>query len=408
MLVDCGATTHIVCDESRFIRFDGNFDPSSHFIELADRRRTNNIALKSGDACVKLVDSAGKVCSATLKDALYIPSFAQDIFSVQAATENGATVELAVLHADGTKFNIDKRGKLYFLNKVVEKRASNTLRDWHEILGHCNTNDVLKLENVVDGMVITERSEFECGVCIKGKMTQHRNRNPDRRATSALELVHFDLAGPIDPEAKDGFRYALGCVDDYSGLIMIYFLKQKSDTLYATEKFLADVAPYGKVRCIRSDQGGEFTSEAFESLLMKHVIKHECSAAHSPHQNGTVERSWRTIFEMARCLLLQSKLPKCLWTYAVMASAYTRNRCFNPRTGRTPCQSFTGVKPNISNLQKFGSVCYAKVQNPKKLDDRGERGIFVSYDRGSPAYLVYFSENEKIRKVRCVSSPKNL
>jgi hypothetical protein len=79
------------------------------------------------------VDSAGKVCSATLNDALYIPSFAQDIFSVQAATENGATVEFtpdsAVLHADGTKFNIEKRGKLYFLNKVVEKRASNTLRD---------------------------------------------------------------------------------------------------------------------------------------------------------------------------------------------------------------------------------------------------------------------------------------
>ena len=37
-----------------------------------------------------------------------------------------------------------------------------------------------------------------------------------------LELVHIDLAGLRDPIAKDDFRYVLGCIDDYSGLIMTY------------------------------------------------------------------------------------------------------------------------------------------------------------------------------------------
>ena len=36
---------------------------------------------------------------------------------------------------------------------------------------------------------------------------------------------------------------------------------------------LADVRPYGDVKCVRSDGGGEFTSEVFNSLLTKNRIK---------------------------------------------------------------------------------------------------------------------------------------
>ena len=38
----------------------------------------------------------------------------------------------------------------------------------------------------------------------------------------------------------------------------------------------------------------------------------------------------------------------------------------------------------------------------KKLDDRCKKGIFLGYDKGSPAYLVYFPESQKIMKHRCV------
>jgi transposase InsO family protein len=75
------------------------------------------------------------------------------------------------------------------------------------------------------------------------------------------------LAGPIEPTAKDGFKYALSFVDDFTGINMVYFLKQKSDTTEATEKYIADVAPYGKIKRLRSDNGGEFISYRFKSLL---------------------------------------------------------------------------------------------------------------------------------------------
>jgi hypothetical protein len=60
-------------------------------------------------------------------------------------------------------------------------------------------------------MKISSYDEIECKICTQGKMTQLRSR--------------------INPVGKDGCNYALSFVDDYSCVIMIYFLKQKSDTL---------------------------------------------------------------------------------------------------------------------------------------------------------------------------------
>ena len=37
-----------------------------------------------------------------------------------------------------------------------------------------------------------------------------------------------------------------------------------------------------------------------------------------------------------------------------------------------------------------------------KLDPHCEKGIFVNYDKRSPAYLIYFLETTAIKRVRCV------
>ena len=55
----------------------------------------------------------------------------------------------------------------------------------------------------------------DCNVCIEGKITQSRNRNPDACATAPLELVHTDSAGPNDPVSRGGFRYSIVYTDDY-------------------------------------------------------------------------------------------------------------------------------------------------------------------------------------------------
>ena len=350
-----------------------------------------------------------------MKNALYVPSYNTDIFSVKAATERGASVVFTpefsrLIAKDGTAFEVESKGKLYYLNNVstdtdipVQKKKSHTLQEWHRILGHCNVKDVLKLESIVEGMHISNKSNFECETCIMGKMTEYRNRAPDKRAERSLELVHCDIGGPITPTAREGFKYAINFVDDYSGATAVYFLKNKSGAPAALERFLADSAPYGNMKRFRRDNALEFTSDEFNSILVKNRIKSELSCPYSPHQNGTAERSWRTLFDMARCLLLEAGLPKKLWTYAVKASAYIRNRCYNPRLGKTPFEALTGEKPNLANMHTFGTICYAYLQNKKKLDARCEKGIFVGYDSQSPAFLVYFPNRDDVRKVRCVT-----
>ena len=200
----------------------------------------------------------------------------------------------------------------------------------------------------------------------------------------------------------EGYRYAMSFTDDYSGAMTVYFLKSKSDAVKATERFLADSAPYGKVLCVRSDNGSEYTSSEFKTLLSKNRIKHETSCPYSPHQNGTSERGWRTLYEMGRCMLLDSKLPDRLWNHAVQTAAYVRNRCYSRRTGKTPYEMLTGKKPDMSKLQKFGSMCFAYTQEKGKLDPRCEQGLFIGYDKNSPAYLVYFPDSEKVQKSRLV------
>lgn len=194
------------------------------------------------------------------------------------------------------------------------------------------------------------------------------------------------------------------CVDDYSNLTMVYFLNNKGDSVQGMQKLIADVRPYGSIKSIRTDGGGEFISKDFEKLLLDNGIRHEMSAPYSPHQNGTAERAWRTLFEMSRCLLLQSQLSKSLWTYATMFSAYIRNRCYNHRIKCTPYQMFLERKPNLSKIYPFGTKCFALNQNPKKLDDRCTQGIFIGFDKGSPAHLVYFPDKEIVKKIRTVKS----
>ena len=100
----------------------------------------------------------------------------------------------------------------------------------------------------------------------------------------------------------------------------------KSDAYKAFEKFIADISPLGKVKRLRSDNGGEFISSNFNDVATKNNVRQEFSSPESPHQNGTAERGWRTLFEMAKCILNENNLPKFLWTYALRFATYVRNR----------------------------------------------------------------------------------
>ncbi len=103
-------------------------------------------------------------------------------------------------------------------------------------------------------------------------------------ATEVLERVHMDLDGLMRTQAIGGWKYFAGFIDDYSGLARAYFRKHKSDAIqvFKDYKVWAENQTSKKIKLIRSDRGGEYTSDEFSTLLRSHGIKHQKTLLGSP------------------------------------------------------------------------------------------------------------------------------
>lgn len=90
-----------------------------------------------------------------------------------------------------------------------------------------------------------------------------------------MELVHTDLCGPMRAESLAGSRYFLLFVDDYSRMNWVYFLRYKSETFELFKKFKVMVEKQnGKyLKVLRTDRGGEFTSNTLQIFVMLKALK---------------------------------------------------------------------------------------------------------------------------------------
>ena len=85
-------------------------------------------------------------------------------------------------------------------------------------------------------MKIENKTDFDCDPFVFGKITQEIHRMLDKLTRSLLELLRCGLAGLITPIAKDGFKYAVCFVYDYSGTC-VYFIRNKNYAVRAAEFF---------------------------------------------------------------------------------------------------------------------------------------------------------------------------
>ena len=56
LLVDSGASVHIMTDKCKYIRFNKDFEPDKQIMQLADGSRKTGTVLRKGDAGVLLYD----------------------------------------------------------------------------------------------------------------------------------------------------------------------------------------------------------------------------------------------------------------------------------------------------------------------------------------------------------------
>ena len=74
-------------------------------------------------------------------------------------------------------------------------------------------------------------------------------------------------------------------IDDYSRKTWVYFLKRKSEVfdIFKEFKILVERQSGHYIKVLRSDQGGEFTSDLFEKFCKEHGIIHQLSPPYTPH-----------------------------------------------------------------------------------------------------------------------------
>jgi transposase InsO family protein len=314
-----------------------------------------------------------------LSDVYFFPQLKDNIISLGQLDENGCKYSAE----DGVMTVLDRQRKvlarvrrtknrMYILNipkaepVCLKAHAKEASWLWHMRYGHVNFRLLRSLatDGMVEGMPVLDQVEQVCDGCMVAK--QRRHPFPARsyfRTTQHLQLFHGDLCGPIEPATPGGKRYFLLVVDDYSRYMWIALLSTKDETLDALTKIqvAAEAERDLKLKAIRTDRGGEFTSNSFASYCEDRGIKHFLTAPYTPQQNGVVERRNQTVVAMARSLLKSMGVPARFWGEAVVTAVYLLNRSPTKSVaGMTPYQAWHEKKPNVKHLHTFGCIAHVK------------------------------------------------
>ena len=122
--------------------------------------------------------------------------------------------------------------------------------------------------------------------------------------------MHIDLCGPIGVESYSGDKYFILFVDDYSRMIILMYLKENSKEFQKFKWYMARVEKKTrkKLKCLRSNRGGEFISNELTKLCTERGIKRFVSTPSTPQYDGIAERRNRSIMDWARNLMIEKNV----------------------------------------------------------------------------------------------------
>ena len=91
-----------------------------------------------------------------------------------------------------------------------------------------------------------------------------------------------------------GFLYLVAIIDWYSRYVLSWRLSNTLEAGFCIEA-LEEALRKGKPEILNTDQGSQFTAEAFTGLLEKHGIRVSMDGKGSYRDNLFIERLWRTV-----------------------------------------------------------------------------------------------------------------
>lgn len=143
---------------------------------------------------------------------------------------------------------------------------------------------------------------------------------------------------------------------------------------------------FAKIKILRSDNGGEYINQQFQTYFNSHGLLPETSCSQTPQQNCTAETKNRHILETARVFLINAHVPNSYWSDVVNTVVHLLNRMstkvlqfqtlLNILSDHVPLPAVLMIPPRI-----FGRVAFVHLHKNQrtKLDPCVIRCIFLGY-----------------------------
>jgi putative transposase len=160
-----------------------------------------------------------------------------------------------------------------------------------------------------------------------------------------LEIVRANQVWAMDityiPMAK-GFVYLAVVLDWFSRRVLSWRVSITMEASFCIETLKDALAKHGRPDIFNTDQGSQFTCEAFTDVLHKHEIKISMDGKGAWRDNVFIERLWRTVkYEEVylRAYDSVSDARACIGRYLDL---YNRRRPHSSLDDMTPDQAYFG------------------------------------------------------------------
>ena len=236
-----------------------------------------------------------------------------------------------------------------------------------------------------------------CPHCLSGKMRK-KSLKPAGKTDGADKRVVMDVWGPFRvPSAEYGYHYLIGFTHEGSGYTAVYPTRKHDagELITITKRYRGDMAKYGlDLRILRTDNGPEMSSAAFQTYLAEALITWERSAPYVHEQIGLQERRWGMIIPKVIAMLKQGGARLGHWASAARYAAHLVNMEPLEREGdkRSPVERLTGKPPDLAPVRTYFSKMWGAVsaeQREHKLSDRAIEGRFVGLAANGAAWVLY-------------------
>lgn len=142
-----------------------------------------------------------------------------------------------------------------------------------------------------------------------------------------------------------GFVYLAAVVDWYTRRVLSWRLSITMDTDFCLEAVKEAIARYGKPDIFNTDQGSQFTSDAFTGLLRTHEIAISMDGKGAWRDNVFVERLWRSVKYEDVYLKAYASVAEARASLGSYFNFYNRVRPHSSLGGRTPDDAYFAHPP---------------------------------------------------------------